>query len=480
MNHSPEKPATLDTSFQQFIRQSNEQADRAMRPFIFGFFAFGLLIAPFYDTWIFALGIGGSSMLAYFICTQFLAGTFAARFAISLIFAVYMLQFIGQMHGMYEMHFFFFINIAILIIYQDWRIMAPYTIFAIGHHSVFFAIQMNGYDVKEYFINLENITYVVLGFHFGLAALMAVVCGWWAIILRKRTHQDFENKRRLEKQLTNVNKSVTFAQQISQGALTEDYELSEADELGQSLLEMRANLLEASKRDQQEKFNSTGLAEVGTILRDSADDLNELSQRLITYIINYLKINQGGMFIVRKDEEQPYLSLTACYAYDRKKYLERRIAVGEGLVGQAVLEKDTIYLVDVPSDYVNITSGLGQAPPRSILIVPLMSNEDVVGVMEFAAFRPFEAFEIELLEKLAESIAASIVVVQTNHRTKLLLEQAQESEESLRAQEEEMRQNMEELQATQEEVDRKVTEYESLLQQKEEEIAQLKGSVVSA
>jgi methyl-accepting chemotaxis protein len=474
MNDLSHQSAAVATKFQDFLRQSNEEADRAMRPFVFVFFTFGLLIAPFYSTWAFALGIGGSCLLAYLVCAYFLSGTFASRLVISLIFATYMLQFIGQMHGMYEMHFFFFINIAILIIYQDWRIMAPYTVFAIGHHSVFFAIQMSGYDVKEYFINIENITYVVLAFHFGLAALMAVVCGWWAIILRKRTRQDFENKLQLEEQLTNVSKNVAFAQQISQGALEANYELSDGDGLGESLLEMRTSLLEAKAKDQREKFKNTGLAELSAILRNSASDVEELSQQVIRHVINYLQINQGGIFILRSDEGSPYLSLTACYAFERKKYLERRLAVGEGLVGQAVLEKDTIYLAEVPTDYVNITSGLGKATPRSILIVPLKTSDEVVGVIELAAFRPFEPFEIEFLEKIAESIAASVKAVQISQQTKELLAQARINEEELRSQEEEMRQNMEELQATQEEADRKVKAYEDLLRQKEEEIAQVK------
>ncbi len=160
--------------------------------------------------------------------------------------------------------------------------------------------------------------------------------------------------------------------------------------------------------------------------------------------------------------------------FERKKHLKRRVALGEGLVGQVVLEKSTVHLTNVPSDYINITSGLGEANPRSVLIIPLKLSETVVGVMEFAAFSQFEPFEIEFLEKLAESIAASVIAIQTNHQTKKLLEQAQENEENLRAQEEEMRQNMEELQATQEEADRKVKAYKDLLRQKEEEIAQVK------
>ena len=476
MEEIANKSAATDAKFHELTRQRSEEADRAMRPFVFGFFIFGVLIAPFYDTWAFALGIGGACLAIYFMCSQLVPGTFISRVAISLIFSTFMLQFIGQMHGMYEMHFFFFINIAILLIYQDWRIMLPYTLFAIGHHSIFFYIQMNGYDVREYFINLDTITYTILGFHFGLAALMAVVCGWWAVILQKRTFEDFRNQLSMEQQISRMNDNIAFASEITQGNLTVDYALSEEDELGRSLFKMRDSLLVANDKDKREKFKSTGLAEIGAILRDHATDLEELSQQVTRYIIRYLNISQGGMFILMKDEVQSYLSLTACYAFDRKKYMERRIAIGEGLVGQAVLEKDVIYMTDVPADYINITSGLGEATPRSILIVPLISNEKVVGVMEFAAFRPFESFEIEFLKKLAESIAASVIAVQINQQTKRLLGQAQTNEEELRAQEEEMRQNMEELQATQEEADRKVREYEELLRRKEEEIDRLKAS----
>ena len=477
MKEADARKVNSSEKFHHFIRQRNEEADRAMRPFVLGFFVFGILIAPFYSTWAFALGIGGICLAAYFVCSYWLPGTYISRVTISLIFSAFMLQFIGQMHGMYEMHFFFFINITILLIYQDWRVMAPYTIATIGHHLIFFYLQMQGYDVQDYFVSIDTVTYTIVGFHCGLAALMAVVCGWWSVILKNRSVEDFRNQSILEQQVSNMNYNIAFASEITQGNLGVEYELNEDDELGDSLYKMRNRLLESSKRDKQDKFTSTGLAEIGTILRDNASDLNELSQQVVSYIINYLKINQGGMFILQKDDGDPYLSLTACYAYGRKKYQERRIALGEGLVGQAALEQDTIYLTDVPADYVNITSGLGDAPPRSILIVPLQSNKEVIGVMEFAAFRSFEPYEIEFLEKLAESIAASVIAVQTNQRTQWLLEQAQESEENMRAQEEEMRQNMEELQATQEEIDRKAREYEELLQEKDEKIRQLSASV---
>ena len=448
-----------------------------MRFFVLGYFALGLLLSFYYDTWLYAFGVGGSCVLAYLVCTKWMPGSLVSRMTVGVIMSVYMFQFIGQMHGMYEMHFFFFINITILLIYQDWRILVPYTALVVLHHGALFLLQKSGADVRNYIVNVDVMTYTIIVFHLGLAAFMAVVCGWWAIILQRRTLEDFKNKLVVEQQLGHMDRNIAFAHEITQGNLEVDYQLQEEDQLGHSLATMRDGLLQASEKDRWEKFESTGLAEIGAMLREHTRDLDQLSQQVISYIVNYLEVNQGGMFILTEDEEDAYLSLKACYAYDRKKMIERRIAVGEGLVGQAVLEKDTIYMTEVPDRYVNITSGLGHATPRSILIVPLKSNQKVVGVIEFAAFRPFKPLEIAFVERLAESIAASVIAVRTNQQTTQLLEQARVNEEELRAQEEEMRQNMEELQATQEEMDRKVKEYEDLIAQKSTEIEQLKGSL---
>ncbi|MBU8893458.1 MAG: GAF domain-containing protein [Bacteroidales bacterium] len=181
-------------------------------------------------------------------------------------------------------------------------------------------------------------------------------------------------------------------------------------------------------------------------------------------MVNYLKANQGGLFIKNDDDDnEVFYDLVATYAFDRKKFSEKRIYPGEGLVGTCAIEKSTVYMTDIPDNYIKITSGLGGANPQSILIVPLKIEEDVLGVIEIASFNTFEKHEIEFVEKIAQNIASTLSSVKVNERTSQLLEKTQQQAEEMSAQEEEMRQNMEELQATQEEAARKSSEMESFI-----------------
>ena len=235
--------------------------------------------------------------------------------------------------------------------------------------------------------------------------------------------------------------------------------------------------LEAAQAEEKKhQWSSSVIAQVSDLIRQKGDQEN-IFDLLLASIIKQLNLNQGGLFVVdRSDSDRIQIQLAACYAYDRKKFIEKTFAPGEGLLGQAYLERERLYYQDVPTDYVKITSGLGQSTPTSLLIMPLKVNEVVEGLLELASFSPFAEHEVTLLEKLGEVIGSYIQNQRMMRHTQTLLEQAQQQAEELQAVEEEMRQNEEELLATQEEMTRRQRELETQFKQREEALLeQLKG-----
>ncbi|HZB12138.1 MAG TPA: GAF domain-containing protein [Chryseolinea sp.] len=257
-----------------------------------------------------------------------------------------------------------------------------------------------------------------------------------------------------------------FAENIGNGNYKTEFKpLSEHDVLGNALINMRDNLSKVAEDDKKRNWATEGMAKFGEILRNNTNDLIKLSDEIVGNLVKYLKANQGALYIVDEtnEGEDPTMTMKACYAWDKKKFLNHKIYRGEGLAGQAWQEGDMVYLTEVPQTYIKIASGLGDANPTSVLIVPLKVNDQIFGVVELASFSEFQDFEKEFVQKIAETIASTISTVKINARTQRLLEESQEMTEQMRAQEEEMRQNMEELQATQEEMQRSQAETDSTL-----------------
>ncbi len=268
--------------------------------------------------------------------------------------------------------------------------------------------------------------------------------------------------------VTGLKATTMFAENIGNGRYDSQFTpLSDHDVLGNALLNMRSNLARVAEDDKKRNWTTEGLAKFGEILRNNNSDVQKLSDEIISNLVKYLKANQGALYIVddvNDEADQKTMSMASCYAWDKKKYINQKIHLGEGLIGQAWQEMDTIYLTDVPQDFIKITSGLGDANPNAVVMVPLKMNDEIFGVVELATFGAFKDFEIDFVKKIAESIAATISTVKVNARTQRLLNESQQMTEEMRAQEEEMRQNMEELQATQEEMQRGQSESEGAMQ----------------
>ncbi len=264
---------------------------------------------------------------------------------------------------------------------------------------------------------------------------------------------------------------ILFLKTIGKGDEISTPSLNKSDVLGHELTVMadRLNKVRQEEKIRQEEekkrsWKTDGIAQFAEILRSERENVLELSFNIIQKLVTYLKIEMGTLFLTStmEDEEQILESL-ASYAYDRRKYLKKTFKFGEGLPGTCALEKEKIYIDEVPEDYADVISGVGQTKPRYVLLVPMKIEEEIFGILELASFRELQEFELEFVDELAESIASTLAGVKTNEKTAALLKQSQKQAEQLLHQEDEMKINVKELEKAQEESRKKESEITGIL-----------------
>ncbi|MBN2663036.1 MAG: PAS domain S-box protein [Bacteroidales bacterium] len=273
----------------------------------------------------------------------------------------------------------------------------------------------------------------------------------------------------LKKILTENNEKIEqvyeFVEQLREGQ-TAKLQFSDSlqqDKLIRSLLNLRDELDKArseeefrKKEEQQRHWTNEGLANFGAILRENVDNLNKLSSEITSNLTKYLNSQQAGFFIINDNNGEKTFEMLSLFAFERKKFPDKKLNWGEGLIGASAIEQKTIFIKDTSNSFVDITSGLGKANPRSILIVPIKDNEGTVhGVLELASFKVFEKFEINFVEQVAESIGLTMATIKTSLRTQELLKESQKQAEMLAQQEETMRRNIEEIERERQDADDK-------------------------
>jgi PAS domain S-box-containing protein len=262
----------------------------------------------------------------------------------------------------------------------------------------------------------------------------------------------------LEQRLT---VATNFLEKISNGDFNTALPLLAAqkqqsgDTFYTTLQQVSHRLTQYAHEEAERKWVSDGMNQFMNIIGESNRDKGDFYDILLKLIVQYTGANQGGIFLLNDQQSgEPFLELTACYAFGKKKHEEKKVAIGQGLLGQCFLEKETTFLSEVPQYYTTITSGLGESTPSYLLLIPMKYNSVVLGVIELAYFKRPEKYKIEFAERIAENIASVTLNLRNATRAQELFAESQEKARVLQEQEEELRQNMEELVATQEEMKR--------------------------
>ena len=291
------------------------------------------------------------------------------------------------------------------------------------------------------------------------------------VLLIKGKNELSEISLLLKRFSKNLMDKTNFATALAEGKDPGGLEaLSREDSLANALIRMEKQISIAKAEDlkhqqssDQRRWSNEGIAKFGEILRIYNNEINILAEHVIQELVSYLDASAGGFFLVDDSEADAEIVLIASFAFDRKKYIQKQFSFGEGLVGTCAIEQDKIFLTEIPDNYLNISSGLGECKPRSLLIIPLKLELETLGVIEIASVNVLKEHEITFVEKLAESIASAVATVKMNMRTAQLLEQSQKQAREMAKQEEIMRQNMEELQTTQEKSARRESEISGIL-----------------
>ncbi|MBF2075050.1 MAG: response regulator [Synechococcales cyanobacterium C42_A2020_086] len=251
------------------------------------------------------------------------------------------------------------------------------------------------------------------------------------------------------------------------------------DEIGlltTTLNQMIANLRETTQRNDEESWLQSNLAAFTQLLQGRRN-LEAVSQLILSELAPLVGAQQGVLYVLEESEtEAPVLKLLSSYAYRERKHLANRFRLGEGLVGQCALEKQRILLTDVPSDYIRISSGLGEAAPTNIVVLPVLFEDQVTAVIELASFQRFSEMHLRFLEQVTQSIGVVMSTIAADARTAQLLQQSQALTEELRQRQSELESSYQQLEQQAEELrasEALLKEQQEELQQTNEELQQL-------
>ncbi len=288
-----------------------------------------------------------------------------------------------------------------------------------------------------------------------------------------------ENVNQLASTLTTQLRAIAeVSTAVTQGDLTRSIAVEaqgEVADLKDNINQMIANLRETTQRNEEQDWLKTNLARISSLMQGQRD-LQTVSRLIMSELTPTVNAQHGAFFLAEGDNgEAPDLKLVASYGYKRRKNVSNHFKPGEGLVGQAALERQSILIGEPPEDYIKISSGLGEASPRNIIVLPVLFEEQVLGVIELGSFRPFSQVNLQFLDQLMETIGVVLSTIIANMRTEELLQQSQSLTQELQSQSEELQSQQDELKRSNVELEEQAKSLkasEELLQTQQEELQQ--------
>lgn len=244
----------------------------------------------------------------------------------------------------------------------------------------------------------------------------------------KTTEEIGQTKLALNHFIDRLRSATGFAHRLGNGELNAAYDSRfDNDVFAKSIIQMQQKLREADERQAKINWVNEGLAKFSEIVKNESENIHSLGDKILSQLIKYLNVNQGALYV----SEGGKLVRVSSYAYGKKKFVDQEIELGQGLIGQCALEGQTIYLKQIPPEYIKITSGLGEATANNLIIVPIKLRGEIVGILELASFYILEKHKVDFIERISESIASLIFNKQNAARTQKLLQESREKAQAL-------------------------------------------------
>jgi HAMP domain-containing protein/signal transduction histidine kinase/CheY-like chemotaxis protein len=292
-----------------------------------------------------------------------------------------------------------------------------------------------------------------------------------------------DNVNQLAANLTSQVRAISdVATAVTKGDLTRSIDVQAEGEvalLKDNINQMIVNLKETTQKNTEQDWLKTNLAKFSGMMQGQKD-LGAVSEMIMSQLTPLVSAHHGAFYTIDLESREPTLRLTSSYAYRERKHVANFFRFGEGIVGQCAKEKKTILLTRVPHDYILISSGLGEARPHNIIVLPVLFEGQVKGVIELASFHPFSAIHQVFLDQLMESIGVVLNMITANMRTEELLGQSQKLTQELQSQSKELTTQQEEMRRTNLELEEKarlLAEQNRKVEEKNREVEQARIAV---